>query len=126
MISFHQIIETLKSLKHDSEIHRRMTSAMKFRDGQHVFIKKNEYTQDYYAFVFDSDMEIWVECVYINSYPLKYDLSDLMILIRKGEYHTEYVPFNNLHLHTPYHRDEFLKLRNRQIHFPNTQLQMRE
>jgi hypothetical protein len=126
MISFHQIVEDLKLLKHDSELYRRMTSSMKFRNGQCVFIKKNECLQKYIAFVVDTDMGIWVECEYLNSYPLNYDLSDLMILIRKSDYTTEYVEFNNLHLHVPYHQDEFQKKKNRQNYFPRIQFQMTE
>ena len=126
MTSFHSIVEELKLLKHDSELYRKMTSSIKFRNGQFVFIKRNDYLQKYTATVFDTDMEIWVECEYLNSYPLNYDLSDLMILIRKSDYTTEYVEFNNLHLHAPYHRDEFQKKKNHQNYFPRIQFQMKE
>ncbi len=127
MISFHQIVEELKRLKHDSEIHRRMTSPMKFRNGHYVFLKKNDYLQKYTARVFDTDMDIWVECEYLNSQPLNYDLSDLMILIRKSEYNTEYVEFNNLYLHVPYqHLSEFQKTKSHRSHFLKIQSQMTE
>ncbi len=96
MLSFHQIVEALKILKLDSELYRKYTCPIKIRNKHYLKLQFNEKIQRYTARVYDSEMEIWAECEYIDSHPLNADVVDLWILIRKDELRTEYVHFDSL------------------------------